>query len=214
MVTTSEPGEGMVLDESLVKDLTGQDPITVRGVYHQEDTQFIPGFVIWMSTNHQPEISGTDEGIRRRPWLIPFTYRIPKTARIPDYDKKLLDEAPGILNWCLEGLKHYQARGKLDPPEIVTAATESYLRDNDPVGAFLDEMYIIDPHAKGEKFHVTRKEVRDRFTQWCKDEGWEEVSPRKFTQRLRACGIHDGEKIAGGRAWQGLKLVESNGGRS
>ncbi|KAF1075958.1 phage/plasmid primase, P4 family [Methanogenium sp. MK-MG] len=213
MVTTTEPGEGMPLDEAMIKALTGGDTITIRGLY-QSEREITPGFIIWMSTNHAPLITGTDEGIRRRPVLVPFNYTIPKDDRIPDYDKQLLDEGSGILNWCLDGLKRYQARGRLDRPEIITAATESYLRDNDPVGAFLDEMYIIDPQAKGEEYRVRRKDVSDRFTQWCKDEGWEEVLPRKFAQRLRASGIQDGVKISGGRSWQGLKLAESNGGRT
>jgi len=206
LVLTSEPCEGMALDESLIKSITGGDTTAFRALY-QAEREITFGFTLWMSTNHQPVLTGTDEGIRRRPVLIPFTYKIPKAERIQDYEKQLHREASGILNWCIEGLKRYQARGKLDRPEIVNAATDTFLRDNDPVGRFLEEVYTVDPQAKGADYCQPRYNVSALYSQWCKDEGREEVTPYKFAQRLRAAGIQDGQRTTQGRHWQGLKLV-------
>ncbi|MBC1420199.1 DNA primase family protein, partial [Listeria fleischmannii] len=71
-VTTTEPNEGVRLDEGLVKQLTGGDKVTARHLYKNE-FEFTPEFKIWMATNHKPIIRGRDDGIWRRLHLIPFT---------------------------------------------------------------------------------------------------------------------------------------------
>jgi len=58
-----------------VKQLTGDDAITVRRLYENE-FEFRPGAKIFLATNHEPRIRGTDEGIWRRLWLLPFTVTI------------------------------------------------------------------------------------------------------------------------------------------
>jgi putative DNA primase/helicase len=61
MVTATESEEGARLAESLVKQLTGGEPILARFL-HQEFFEFIPQFKIFFTTNHKPLIHGSDEG--------------------------------------------------------------------------------------------------------------------------------------------------------
>ncbi|EDO0402209.1 DNA primase, partial [Listeria monocytogenes] len=75
-VTTTEPNEGVRLDEGLVKQLTGGDKVTARHLY-KDEFEFTPEFKIWMATNHKPIIRGRDDGIWRRLHLVPFTVKIP-----------------------------------------------------------------------------------------------------------------------------------------
>ena len=65
-----------------------------------------------MGTNHKPSIRGRDEGIWRRMHMIPFTVTIPDHKK----DKKMLKhklkkEAPGILNWAVQGCLLWQREG-------------------------------------------------------------------------------------------------------
>lgn len=76
LVNTSETESGQRLAESLIKQLTGQDPIAARFLYG-EYFEYLPSFKIWMATNHKPIISGDDAAIWRRIHLIPFTISIP-----------------------------------------------------------------------------------------------------------------------------------------
>jgi putative DNA primase/helicase len=94
-VTASESQEGHRLDESLIKSLTGQDPITARFLYKEEFTYF-PQFKIWMSSNYKPSIRGLDWGIWRRVKMIPFEVVIPDEERDEQLLDKLKGELPGV----------------------------------------------------------------------------------------------------------------------
>lgn len=72
MVTASETDENKPLDESMIKEVTGDGTITVRSL-HKAPFEFHPQFKLWLATNHKPEIRGTDDGIWRRIMLIPFS---------------------------------------------------------------------------------------------------------------------------------------------
>ncbi len=75
-VSASETEEGRRLAESRIKDLTGQDTITARFM-KAEWFDFAPTHKLWLSTNHKPEIRGTDAAIWRRIRLVPWTVSIP-----------------------------------------------------------------------------------------------------------------------------------------
>ena len=142
-VAISEPEQDRCLNESRVKELTGDRVVTARRM-REDFWQFTPSHTFWMSTNHKPKISGNDEGIWRRIKLIPFMVDLREVTEVdPRIHEKLEAELPGILNWMLEGWKLYQSEG-LDrfEPEEVTAATKEYRDDEDELGTFLRETYI------------------------------------------------------------------------
>jgi putative DNA primase/helicase len=136
-VTCSEPGEGMRLNEGLVKQLTGGDVITASKKY-EDEFEFHPEFKLWMSTNHKPIIRGTDLGIWSRVRLIPFT----QTFALKDCDKalphKLRQEAPGILQWAVEGCLLWRSEG-LALPAAIQQATDEYRGEMDVLSAFISD---------------------------------------------------------------------------
>ncbi|MBL3587804.1 hypothetical protein JMM61_21090, partial [Rhodovulum sulfidophilum] len=134
-VRTSEPDEGQRLQEGLIKELTGGEPLMIRAL-HSDFLEFSPYFKLTMSGNHKPEIRGTDDGIWRRVLLVPFDVQIPEERRDPELANKLWEEAPGILNWLIAGLTDF-LEGGLRPPDRVLEATAEYREESDPVGAFL-----------------------------------------------------------------------------
>ena len=135
LVTTSETDEGVFLNESLIKQLTGGDAITARFLYGKE-FEFRPEFKIVMATNHKPRIRGTDTGIWRRIRLVPFTQAIPEEKQDKRLPEKLLAELPGILNWALEGCRQWveaskSSRSGLPECEAVRTATQEYRTEQD-----------------------------------------------------------------------------------
>jgi hypothetical protein len=78
--------------------------MTVRFLYG-EFFNFVPTFKIFMATNHKPEIKGTDYKIWWRIKLIPFTTRIEEKKQDKELEEKLWEEASGILNWLLAGIR-------------------------------------------------------------------------------------------------------------
>ncbi len=51
--------------------------------------------------------------------------------------EKLKAEASGILHWLVEGFRMWRAEG-LNPPDVVTAATDQYRRSEDLISQFIE----------------------------------------------------------------------------
>ena len=100
LVAVAEPDADMKLREARVKELTGDEQVTARRM-KEDFWSFKRTHKFWLSTNHLPQINGTDEGIWRRIKLIPFRVDLRKaTQPIKDYHRVMLkEEGPGILNW-------------------------------------------------------------------------------------------------------------------
>ena len=200
LVTASEGESGAYLAESVVKQLTGDDAITVRRLYENE-FEFRPGAKVFLATNHEPRIRGTDEGIWRRLWLLPFTVTIPEDKRDPGILDKLEAEGSGILNWCLEGLRRYQANGcRLAPPAKVLAATARFRSESDMVGRFLAQEMKVEPIGT-----IERTVLYKIYLKWCEDEGERPVSNRAVIKYLRERGFGE-RKLGGAVCWTGIRI--------
>jgi putative DNA primase/helicase len=199
LVVASELTNGRRLNESIVKDLTGGDPITARFL-HQEFFTFHPQFKLWMYGNQKPTITGTDDGIWRRIRLIPFTVQIPEAERDYNLTDKLLTELPGVLNWLLDGWQMYQQDG-LDAPTAVAEATGKYRADNDLLGGFLKDCCI-----EGEGKAVTSGQLHAAYTKWGGD-----LSAVRFARAMQERGFTKAVATAGpnkGRVeWHGIGLL-------
>ena len=115
LVSAVEIGMGKKLDEALVKQLTGGDPITSRFLF-QEYFEHRPTFKLFMAVNHKPEIRGADHGIWRRLRMIPFNVIIKDDEMDRELIGKLAKELPGILAWAVQGCLEWQRSG-LGMPE-------------------------------------------------------------------------------------------------
>lgn len=198
LALTVETGRGKQLDEALVKQLTGGDPIQARFM-RQDPFEFLPTHKIVMATNYQPVIKGDDVGIWRRIHLVPFTVCIPKDQVDKTLDKKLEAELPGILRWAVEGALLWQSEG-LDMPEAVEHATGSYRREQDFIGDFLEDHCLV-----GEEHFVTSSDLYSRYCMWCEDQGQRAPSQRGLGLMLAERGFKRGKK-GRARVWFGLAL--------
>jgi P4 family phage/plasmid primase-like protien len=181
LVAATESEEGARLAESLVKQLTGGEPIQARFL-HQEFFEYVPQFKIFFTTNHKPAIKGGDLGIWRRIRLIPFTVTIPDEKLDKDLPEKLRKEMPGILRWMVEGCLKWQKEG-LSIPDEVKEATNNYRDEMDTLGNFLKEFCIESEKAKGLSSELYRK-----YTEWCSENGEYELSKTKFNKKLEERG--------------------------
>lgn len=180
-VRTSEPDQGQQLQEGLIKELTGGEPIMVRSLNENFLTVY-PFFKLTMSGNHRPEIRGGDDGIWRRVMLVPFEVQIPKEERDLDLGKKLLEERDGIFNWLVAGLREYLAHG-LQIPDQVLAATAEYREDSDPLATFLGQICAV----TGNPEHSMRaKDLQEAFAFWLDESGRGAWKPRTIFNSLSA----------------------------
>jgi len=200
LVIASEVDERHRLNESQVKDLTGNDTLTARGL-HESFFDFRPTHKLWMYGNHKPSIQGTDDAIWKRPKLIPFTEKIPPKEQIADLrETRLLPELPGILAWAVRGCLEWQKGGLQVPPEV-EAATQDYRREMNAVLAFIEEELL-----KGPNYTARVGNVYDAYVQWC-DSGRERyLTKRKFNNQLQEQGYETFRGTGNTLFWRGIGL--------
>ncbi len=179
-VRASEPEEGERLQEGIIKELTGGEPILVRAL-HADFVEVHPIFKLTISGNHKPDIRGTDDGIWRRVLLVPFDVQIPKEERDEGLADKLWQERAGIFRWLVEGLLDYLEGGLQEPP-AVRAATEAYRADSDPIGAYLRDCCIV---TGAPDDFLTARDLMDGFNLWLDMRGEGMWGSRTVSLKLR-----------------------------
>ena len=198
LVTASETTEARRLNEARVKAVSGGDPITARFLFGEFFT-FIPTFTVWLSMNHKPIITGTDEGIWRRIRLIPFTVsflgREDKTI-----DAQLEPEAPGILRWIVDGCLEWQRDGLREPSEVL-AATAQYRAESDVVGQFWEDCVIEIPGAR-----TKASDLLQRYREWCEAEGERPLNRTVLGRRLADRGYQK-QRLGTGVHYLGIGLL-------
>jgi len=206
-VAASETEEGRRLAESLIKDLTGQDTITARFLW-AELFEFTPTHKLWLSTNHKPEIRGTDHAIWRRIRLIPWSVTIPPAEQDKKLSEKLRGELPGILAWIVRGCLEWRREG-LQAPDEVRKATGEYRDEMDVLAGFLAECCERD----AEHWEYA-KDLYESYKRWCDEHGERPEPQRKFGGRLGERGFQrDRGGSRGAGIWRGVRLTEVEKGR-
>lgn len=203
-VIASELNEGQAFDESLLKNLTGDDTVPVRFLY-DEEFDLKCQFKLWIGTNEKPRIRGTNLGIWRRVRMIPFLYTFSGNEKDKNfYDKYLAPELQGILSWAVEGCLKWQNEG-MEAPQIIKAAVEDYKCEMDAIQKFIDECCIV-----GENYKARVNEIYDAYCRFCKGSKDMEMPLIKFGKKLKEKGFeqHKGRQ---GRYWKGLGITGHRG---
>ena len=140
---------------------------------------------------------------------MPFSVTVPKAERDLKLSDKLKSEWPGILQWMIGGAIAWQTQG-LNPPPIVTSATDKYFLEEDVLG-----QWILDRCVTGKKHWEPVDTLFHDWNQWNQwpdpAKGW---SKKRFSQALEAKGFlrdekgHKKTKCFGGIA---LKNASSQG---
>jgi P4 family phage/plasmid primase-like protien len=162
VLVIAEPNRTHKLDTSLVKQLTGEKKIYVRGLYSGGEEIAIE-CCLFMTANFMPFAEAQDKGLWRRIRVIPFdrTFRPDQINR--NLTEELKAEASGILNLLLGGLADYVAQGGLNPPEKVVQAVGALQQEADALEVFLQERCAID-HMKSIKL----KDLWAAYMDWAK----------------------------------------------
>jgi putative DNA primase/helicase len=217
LVVCSETPEGRRLNEALVKDMMGGEPIRARRM-REDFWEFVPTHKVLLCTNHRPIILGTDEGIWRRLRLIPFEvtfwdpndpsikgrYRPAHLKQDKELPGKLRLELPGILAWCVRGCLDWQRDG-LTLPERVRVATAEYRSGEDVLGQFIIECCLV---GKDPAYRVKASDLYTRYRAWCEAGGERPSSPRILGASMTERGF---ERLVSNGTWYlGIALRDSD----
>ena len=199
LVVASESSDGVRLNEARIKAITGGDPLKVRFLHGKYFTYY-PKYKIWLMSNYKPVITGSDTGIWRRVRLIPFDVKFTEDKQDRNLINTLKAELPGILQWAIEGVKMWQARG-LQMDKRTEAATEQYRTEMDTLGLFLTERCVMN-----DNYRAQPKQLYDAYKLWAKDNGFHSISVRRFKQAIESRGFEQ-IKSNNSRFWLGLGIL-------
>ncbi|MDO3434347.1 phage/plasmid primase, P4 family [Rhizobium sp. CBN3] len=199
LLRVKELPEGEDLKENLVKELTGGETITARDLF-QGYMDFDPIFVVQMSGNGYPRITGNDDGIWRRMAVVHWPVKVPEAERRP-FDEMIAyfrQEYPGILNWLIEGVRIYLREG-LVIPEAVKAATQDYRDDMDRTSAFVARCVVKEDDAPP----LQSKFLYAAYCRFTEDEGGK---PMNVTAFGRAMSKKFKKETSGNVFYLGIRL--------
>lgn len=184
-VWVSETEETDRLNLAKIKEMTGGDTISGRGMYHKKNTEFKPQFVLTMITNMKPNISSNDDGFWERNTLQTFAFKFVHDPKEPWekkrdsrlYEKIVESELPGIFNLYVEGLYDYYERVSLDTPQDLVDDTERYREEEDRIGNFIKERCIVD----NEKRSVSSTDLYKCYKDYCEEHLINPIAQRSFS---------------------------------
>ena len=190
------------LDEAIMKQLTGEDTISVRFLF-REVFEYRPQFKIWLATNHKPAIWETSDAIWRRIKLIEFNHQFAGLRADVALRKKLQMELPGILAWAVRGCLAWQKCG-LREPQRISRATLGYRQESDQVGRFFKDRCDLQPDHQ-----TPAKQLYDDYVLWCGRQRETPVANNLFAAKLAERGISgiERKRAAGGVVYRGLGLL-------
>ena len=167
-----EPSKDAVINEGIMKELTGGDPIQARALYSESEI-FIPQFSLVVCTNALFEIKSNDDGTWRRMKLVDFLskfisegeHHTDDTKYIFPKDKGLKEKLP---SWAIVFIsmlvkRAFETDGEVIDCQEVKAASNKYRQSQDCIAGFISEKI-----EKSDGKTVGKKVLNDEFAQWFK----------------------------------------------
>lgn len=180
LVSMAEPDKSARLNVGLIKQMTGNDPLTARFL-RQNSFQFVPEFKIFLHANDLPQTTDDTVFSSGRVKVIQFN----REFKPEEQDRTLAaafqkpENAAGILNWMLEGARQFLCTGLRDPVTVQTAVA-AYRAESDVVGDFVST--CMKPRM-GENVLVSK--VYDKYKSWCFQCGYQAMGLKNLTRELR-----------------------------
>jgi putative DNA primase/helicase len=195
-VVGSEGERAQKLAEGKIKLMTGGDRIVCRSMY-KDFFEFDPQFKLWLATNDLPTISGMDEAIWRRIYIIEFPVSFAPEQQDKTLGDRLIQEASGIFNWAYQGYREWNEQGLNAPPQVLQS-TRSCRKDNDSVGQWIEAACVLDPSSGS-----TVKNLYQSYLTWCENSGAQPLSSAYFGKELTRRGF----EIVKGREGNGRRGI-------
>jgi P4 family phage/plasmid primase-like protien len=163
-----EPSKDAKINEGVMKELTGGDPIQARGLYCDSEI-FTPQFSLVVCTNNLFEINSNDDGTWRRIRIINFDSKFVDLDALdgsPNQfikDKNLKDKLPKwapIFAGMLVKLV-LQSEGIVNDCNVVMASSNKYRQGQDLIASFVSEMVV-----RKDKAELKKNELHEEFKKW------------------------------------------------
>jgi P4 family phage/plasmid primase-like protien len=171
-----EPTKGVKLNEGIMKELTGGDPIQARGLYSESEI-FEPQFNLVVCTNNLFDIDSNDDGtwrrIRKCDFLAKFVdegeEHTDDTPYVYVKDKDLKDQLPSFAPVFASMLvkRAFETDGMVENCETVNKASMKYRNGQDHIAAFVNNRI---EKTGNKKDRINKRGISEEFKIWFQQE--------------------------------------------
>ena len=205
-----EPSKGVKLNEGIMKELTGGDPIQARGLYSESEI-FEPQFSLVVCTNNLFDIESNDDGTWRRIRKVDFLSKFvdegetfnDETPYIYHKDKGLKDKLPSFAPVFASMLvkRAFETGGIVEDCDTVLNASNKYRKGQDHIAAFVSDKVM---KTGDERHKIKKTELKKEFDMWFQETQGSRKVPKGeelyeyMNKRFGAC------KSTG---WVGIKII-------
>jgi len=197
----SELKEGQQLNSTMIKQISGGDPINLRTL-NRSDCTINPTCNLFVLTNVLP-IFKVDEAMVDRIIIIPFNNKFPIDK---NYENELISKKNVIFSYILKYGKIQNSFNSNKLPKEMQDATKNYVDDN--INDYLDE-FLENKIEKKNGANIKRDIFRKEFNFWCKEMGYpfDKRTDRSFSQSMKKKGI-ECSPINGVRCYKNISIIE------
>jgi P4 family phage/plasmid primase-like protien len=168
-----EPSKNVKLNEGIMKELTGGDPLQARGLYSESEI-FDPQFNLVVCTNNLFDIESNDDGTWRRIRNCDFLSKFVDEKEKDKYkdmnyvfekDKSLKDKLPSFAPIFASLLvkRAFETGGLVEDCNTVLEASNKYRNSQDYISAFINESIIKTNESKDK---IGKQGLNQAFKQW------------------------------------------------
>ena len=165
-----EPSKGDHINEGIMKEITGGDPIQGRALF-KDTVTFVPQFKLVVCTNTMFEIKSNDDGTWRRIRVCDFKSKFTETPVTGDPDEPYQYKVDKnierkFMEWknvfmAMLVNKTFQNQGNVEDCDIVMAKSMNYREGQDYLTEFIKEKIVAKEGSK-----VKKTELYETFKQW------------------------------------------------
>ena len=208
-----EPSKDAVINEGIMKELTGGDPIQARALYSDSEI-FIPQFSLVVCTNTLFEIKSNDDGTWRRMKLVDFVSKFispgenhtDDTQHVFPKDKSLKEKlplwAPVFISMLVK--RAFETDGEVVDCNEVVGASDKYRQSQDNISAFIN-----DKIEKCDGASVGKRILNDTFKEWFQNICGGRKMPR-MSELEDAMNKKFGKKTGKPERWLNVKILYDN----
>lgn len=171
-----EPSKDTKINEGIMKELTGGDPVQGRALYCESEI-FEPQFKLVVCTNSLFDITSNDDGTWRRIRKCDFLSKFidegeahtDDTEFVFMKDKSLKDRLPELAPIFMSMLvkKTFETNGVVTDCDVVMSASNKYRKGQDNIAAFVSERIIKTGNHEDK---IGKKGLMEDFKLWFSQE--------------------------------------------
>ena len=203
-----EPKKGDKMNEGIMKQLTGKDPITGRGLFVPKPLTFIPQFKLVVTCNNLLEVNSMDHGTWRRIRAVPFKSLFTENPVQDDEMKPYQFAIDPFIDEKFDSWKEVfmamlvkrvcETEGIVKDCEIVTERSDQYRNEQDSISSFVKNMIV-----KEEGGQITKTGINQAFKLWFNDNigGGKQPAIRELHEYM---DTHFGKPVT--KVWKGVNI--------